>query len=88
MSPQINIKPAVGGIAISVMFGVLSLIVHENMDYLKIDNLGLLPMRELYSMLLKVNILPFILVFVMLLGILAGVVFIINKRDGDSKETK
>ncbi len=78
--PTKNFSLFAGIVAILAMFGILTIIIFNNTDYLATDKLPEVSMNTLFTKLFETYLVPFELSTLLLLGATVAVVFISKKR--------
>lgn len=79
-TPKKNYGMFAGIVAILSLFGILTIIIFNNTDYLVNDKLPQVSMNDLFTKLFDTYLVPFELSTLLLLGAIVAVVFISKKR--------
>ena len=79
-SSKKNYGLAAGIVAVLAFFGILTIIIFNNTDYLETDRLSTVPMNTLFTKLFETYLVPFELSTILLMGAIVAVVFISQKR--------
>jgi NADH-quinone oxidoreductase subunit J len=80
-----KLKPIIGGAAVLFLFGILTFIIDQNVEYLNVGRIDVVQMSELFVKLFTTYLVPFELATMLLLASIVASI-LISQKSKDSKK--